>query len=41
MKRWECGIPGKEQTIWQGGLFKLEMHFPDGESWKVSLLMRE
>lgn len=31
MKRWECGIPGKENTIWHGGLFKLDMIFPDGE----------
>lgn len=32
MKRWECGIPGKENTIWHGGLFKLDMIFPDGAS---------
>jgi len=29
LKRWECGIPGKEKTIWEGGLFKLEVAFPD------------
>ncbi|RYP30878.1 hypothetical protein DL770_003157 [Monosporascus sp. CRB-9-2] len=30
LKRWECGIPGKEKTIWEGGLFKMTMTFPDG-----------
>lgn len=31
LKRWECGIPGKAQTLWEGGLFKLDVTFPDGE----------
>lgn len=30
LKNWECGIPGKEKTLWEGGLFKLTMQFPDG-----------
>lgn len=30
LKVWECGIPGKEKTIWEGGLFKLTVTFPDG-----------
>lgn len=30
LKIWECGIPGKEKTIWEGGLFKLVVTFPDG-----------
>ncbi|KAL8418183.1 hypothetical protein RB594_001702 [Gaeumannomyces avenae] len=30
LKLWECGIPGKEKTIWEGGLFKLTMAFPEG-----------
>ena len=29
LKKWECGVPGKEKTIWEGGLFKLEVIFPD------------
>ncbi|VZI22034.1 unnamed protein product [Fusarium fujikuroi] len=29
VKNWECGIPGKENTIWSGGLFKLTIAFPD------------
>ncbi|KAL2867887.1 E2 SUMO-conjugating protein UBC9 [Aspergillus lucknowensis] len=29
LKRWECGIPGKSQTLWEGGLFKLDVIFPD------------
>ncbi|KAH8165261.1 hypothetical protein CIB48_g2960 [Xylaria polymorpha] len=29
LKTWECGIPGKEKTIWEGGLFKMTMSFPD------------
>jgi ubiquitin-protein ligase len=28
--KWSCGIPGKEKTLWEGGLFKLEMSFPEG-----------
>lgn len=32
LKRWDCAIPGRERTIWEGGLFKLEMQFPDGMS---------
>jgi ubiquitin-conjugating enzyme E2 I len=28
--RWSCGVPGKEKTIWEGGLFKLDMIFPEG-----------
>ncbi|KAK0324029.1 SUMO conjugating enzyme Hus5 [Friedmanniomyces endolithicus] len=31
LKKWDCAIPGKDRTIWEGGLFKLEMHFPDGK----------
>ena len=29
LKKWECAIPGRENTIWAGGLFKLEVLFPD------------
>ncbi|RFU25329.1 hypothetical protein B7463_g11021, partial [Scytalidium lignicola] len=29
LKVWECGIPGKEKTLWEGGLFKLSVVFPD------------
>jgi len=29
LKVWECGIPGKEKTMWEGGLFKLSVIFPD------------
>lgn len=32
LKNWECGIPGKDKTIWEGGLFKLNIAFPDGMS---------
>ena len=31
LKNWECGVPGKEKTIWEGGLFKLTIAFPEGE----------
>ena len=30
LKKWECGIPGKDKTLWEGGLFKLDVLFPDG-----------
>lgn len=29
LKVWEVGIPGKQNTIWAGGLFKLSLVFPD------------
>jgi ubiquitin-conjugating enzyme E2 I len=29
LKRWDCGVPGKDNTLWEGGLFKLEVTFPD------------
>ena len=32
LKKWECGVPGKEKTLWEGGLFKLDVVFPDGMS---------
>ncbi len=39
LKVWECGIPGKEKTLWEGGLFKLSVVFPDGKL--VQALNRE
>ncbi|KAK7511203.1 ubiquitin-conjugating enzyme E2 1 [Phyllosticta citriasiana] len=29
LKKWECVIPGKEKTIWDGAALKLEMTFPE------------
>jgi ubiquitin-conjugating enzyme E2 I len=29
LKVWDVGIPGREKTIWEGGLFKLTLTFPD------------
>ena len=29
LKNWEVGVPGREKTIWEGGLFKLTLTFPD------------
>ncbi|EFY92929.1 ubiquitin-conjugating enzyme E2-18 kDa [Metarhizium acridum CQMa 102] len=29
LKNWECGVPGKDKTIWEGGLFKLTIAFPE------------
>ncbi|GAB5370264.1 hypothetical protein AAMO2058_001477600 [Amorphochlora amoebiformis] len=26
--RWVCGIPGKKKTVWEGGIYKLTMKFP-------------
>ena len=31
LKQWECGIPGKDKTLWEGALLKLTMQFPDGK----------
>jgi len=35
LKRWDCAIPGRDKTIWEGGLFKLEVQFPDGTAYLV------
>lgn len=29
MMKWECGIPGKADSPWAGGIYKLIMTFPD------------
>mmetsp|Transcript_5807 Transcript_5807/g.11510 ORF Transcript_5807/g.11510 Transcript_5807/m.11510 type:complete len:160 (-) Transcript_5807:264-743(-) len=26
--KWVCGIPGKKKTLWEGGLYKVTMKFP-------------
>ena len=31
LKRWECAVPGKKDTLWEGGVFKLNVEFPDGK----------
>lgn len=40
LKVWECGIPGKDNTLWAGGLFKLSVIFPDGQSHIMTLYLR-
>ncbi|KAG5634415.1 SUMO conjugating enzyme Hus5 [Sphagnurus paluster] len=30
LMEWEVGIPGKANTAWEGGLYKLTMSFPEG-----------
>ncbi|PXF44848.1 SUMO-conjugating enzyme UBC9 [Gracilariopsis chorda] len=27
LMKWECGVPGKENTIWAGGLYKVILEF--------------
>lgn len=34
LKKWECGVPGKDKTLWEGGLFKLDVLFPDGNQYR-------
>jgi len=29
LKRWDCAVPGKDNTIWANGLFKVEVSFPE------------
>ncbi|CAG9335821.1 unnamed protein product [Blepharisma stoltei] len=29
LMKWECGIPGKANTPWEGGVYKLSMDFTD------------
>ncbi|KAJ5176323.1 SUMO conjugating enzyme (UbcI) [Penicillium canariense] len=31
LKRWECAIPGKKDTLWEGCVLKLDLIFPDGK----------
>lgn len=38
LKKWEVGVPGKEKTIWEGGLFKLEVSFPEG-TFRLALFL--
>jgi hypothetical protein len=37
LKRWECMIPGRDKTIWEGALLKLEVQFPDGKTMSADL----
>ncbi|KAF4259175.1 SUMO conjugating enzyme Hus5 [Aspergillus fumigatus] len=41
LKRWECGIPGKANTLWEGGLFKLDVVFPDANMLTISRFFLE
>lgn len=34
-------MPGKEKTIWEGGMFKLTVAFPDGTCSSASVLMAD
>ena len=36
LMKWSCGIPGKEKGLWEGGLFKLEMIFPEGTDVRLN-----
>jgi len=35
LKNWEVGVPGRDKIIWEGGLFKLTLTFPDEYSTKL------
>ena len=32
LMKWEAGIPGKEGTDWEGGVYTVSMEFSEGES---------
>ena len=32
LRTWDCAIPGKEKTLWEGGQFRLQIVFPEGMS---------
>ncbi len=34
---WNAGIPGKQNTPWEGGLYKVQIIFPDDFPSKVKL----
>ena len=29
LMKWECGVPGKSGTDWEGGLYKVTMEFTE------------
>ncbi|OLL25216.1 SUMO-conjugating enzyme ubc9 [Neolecta irregularis DAH-3] len=35
LMNWSVGIPGKPNTSWEKGIYKLTMSFPEGSSIKV------
>lgn len=35
LMKWECGIPGKEGTDWEGGVYTVMMHFSNDYPSKV------
>jgi ubiquitin-conjugating enzyme E2 I len=37
LKIWYCGIPGKNGTDWEGGVFKLKIVFPEDYPQKVAI----
>ena len=41
LQRWECRIPGKASTLWEGGSFKLELTFPDGMYSNLLVLFKQ
>lgn len=41
LKRWECMIPGRDKTIWEGALLKLEVQFPDGKTTSTALRVND
>jgi hypothetical protein len=41
LKRWECMIPGRDKTIWEGALLKLEVQFPDGTFMSADLRVND
>jgi ubiquitin-protein ligase len=36
LRTWDCAIPGKEKTLWEGGQFKLQIIFPEGMAFTSS-----
>ncbi|KAJ5238547.1 Ubiquitin-conjugating enzyme E2 [Penicillium chermesinum] len=34
LKNWQCAIPGKKDTLWEGGSFRLDVIFPDGNLYQ-------
>jgi ubiquitin-conjugating enzyme E2 I len=36
MMKWEAGIPGKAGTPWEGGVYRVEMHFSSEYPLKVT-----
>ena len=39
LMQWSAGIPGKQGTPWEGGVYKLQLSFPDEYPTRASVYL--